>query len=464
MNRTLLLILCDFLLLNLLALTRWEQAEPPPVTKPPVPNTATNGPGATQGQDLVDTMKLTLADERLAREQLAQQLQTKSGELESRDKSLATLQSEKSQLTATLDSAKQASEELARKAAAAAQDASVTKERLAQIQRELDEKRRLAEQQQQQLATLEQQQSEARQRIEGLTVAVKVAEQEKQLLRETADTLKVQVNAERQERLKVQETTVQLAQGVGQLAEKSTELTKEIRDNRPVNANTLFSEFLANRVRTAFTAERKTFMAPVARAKESRTILVSDGKATYALLHLDDTTLNLRENAVDWSQVTASFMKDSYKAAATRLEFSDIDPRIVFLPITEAQVQALGAKVYQTALDPFKFPEAVLISNGGAGYGEVPFKLDPTYANYVRMDNRLVRRLFGDFSPSRGDLVLSKTGELLGVMVNSEYCVVINHFKATAALTLGTISTDAPTGPMFEALSRRYRSLPQRMQ
>ena len=30
MNRTLLLILCDFLLLNLLALTRWEKIEPAP--------------------------------------------------------------------------------------------------------------------------------------------------------------------------------------------------------------------------------------------------------------------------------------------------------------------------------------------------------------------------------------------------------------------------------------------------
>ena len=37
MNRTLLLILCDFLLLNLLALTRWEKAEPSRPAQPPVP-------------------------------------------------------------------------------------------------------------------------------------------------------------------------------------------------------------------------------------------------------------------------------------------------------------------------------------------------------------------------------------------------------------------------------------------
>ena len=38
MNRTLLLIICDFLLLNLLALTRWEDAEPiKPRKAPPSP-------------------------------------------------------------------------------------------------------------------------------------------------------------------------------------------------------------------------------------------------------------------------------------------------------------------------------------------------------------------------------------------------------------------------------------------
>jgi len=456
MNRTLLLILCDFLLLNLLALTRWEQAEPPPVSKPPVASATTGSAGATPGQDLVETMKLSLVDERRSREELAQKLERKEGELEVREKNVASLLSEKTQLAASLASTQQTAEQLARQA-------TVTKERLAQMQRELEEKRRLADQQEQQLQTLEKQQTEARQRIEGLSVAVKVAEQEKQLLRETADTLKVQVAAEREERIKVQQTTVQLAQGVGQLAEKSTELTKEIRDHRPVNANTLFNEFLANRVRTTFGAERRNFLAPVSVVKESRTVLVTDGKATYALLHIDDTPLNLRENAVDWETMTATFTKESFRASPPRIEFSAIDPRIVFLPVSEDQVRALGAKVYQTALDPFRFPEAVLISNGGAGYGEVPFKLDPTNANFVRMDNRLVRRLFGDFSPSRGDLVLSKSGELLGIMVNSEYCAVINHFQAAVTMPIGTIPADAPTGPKIEELNRRWRALPVRV-
>ena len=57
MNRTLLLILCDFLLLTLLALTRWETAEP---ERPAEATTVVSdeNAGATPASDIVDLMKL----------------------------------------------------------------------------------------------------------------------------------------------------------------------------------------------------------------------------------------------------------------------------------------------------------------------------------------------------------------------------------------------------------------------
>src|SRR5438270_514758 len=127
-------------------------------------------------------------------------------------------------------------------------------------------------------ATLEKQQADARKQIEGLTLAVVVAEQKKKNLRETADALKSQVDTERTERLKVTEANTQLAQGVGQLAEKSGELTKEIRDNRPINANVLFNDYLTNRVNASFTATRKGLLGQVNKAKDADTVLVTDGR------------------------------------------------------------------------------------------------------------------------------------------------------------------------------------------
>ena len=75
---------------------------------------------------------------------------------------------------------------------------------------------------------------------------------------------------------------------MGQLAERSVELSKEIRDHRPINANVLFSDFLNNRVTAAFTATRKGFLGQVNRASDTSTVLVTDGRQVYALLHVAD--------------------------------------------------------------------------------------------------------------------------------------------------------------------------------
>jgi hypothetical protein len=74
MNKTLLLILCDFLLLTLLALTSWESpapAKPSPV----VPAQAAGGAqAATSEQDMIAVMKLSLEDEQARRDALTRDL------------------------------------------------------------------------------------------------------------------------------------------------------------------------------------------------------------------------------------------------------------------------------------------------------------------------------------------------------------------------------------------------------
>ncbi len=460
MNRTLLLILCDFLLLTLLALTDWQKAAPPAKPVPPPPPAAAvraaNG-AATQDDDLVAVMKLSLADERSQRDQVAQQLQSTQSTLSEREKALADTAS-------SLDATRQKADTLTAQVNSAAAEATISKARLAQLQRDLEQRQAEAARQSLALATLEKAQTEARAKIEDLSVTVRVVEQEKQLLRTTAETLKTQVEAERQERIKVQETTTQLAQGVGQLADSSVALTKEIRENRPININVLFNEFLANRVQTALEGTRPFLLSSRTDKRDTNTVFVTDGRDTVALLHVSDTPFSLIDPPWDWASLKAEFRKGAQRIAVDRLVFLAIDPRVAVLPVTSAQMTALGVKSYPIALEPFKFTEALIIANGGTGYGEIPFKLDPGNPSYVHMDNRLVRKLFGDFSPSRGDLVLSKTGELLGIMVTSNYCALVDNFLPSQVIRTGEDLSSRPTSKPLEDLSQRLRKLPQRLQ
>lgn len=451
MNRTLLLILCDFLLLTLLALTDWQKAEPAKPAPPPPAASGKPGTGAaTKDDDLLSVMKLSLEDERTQRDQLSERLQTAESTLGERDKALAET--------------REKADTLSTQYTAAAAEASATKASLERTRRELEQRQTEAERQARELAALEKAQAEARAKIEDLNVGMRVAEAEKAQLRTAAEALKVQVEAERQERLKVQETTTRLAQGVGQLATSSTALTQEIRENRPINVNALFNDFLANRVQTSFTGTRPGLFGERTETKATRTVFVTDGRETYALLHVSDTPFVLIEPTWNWNSLKAEFSKGGYRASADRLAFLALDPRVAVLPVTPAQVTALGVKPYPIAFEPFKFTEALLIANGGTGYGEVPFKLDAANPSYVRMDNRLVRRLFGDFAPSRGDLVLSKTGELLGIMVNSEYCALVNNFLASQVIPTDVDLKGRPTNKQLDDLILRLRKLPLRIQ
>ncbi|MBN8247778.1 MAG: hypothetical protein J0L84_10085, partial [Verrucomicrobia bacterium] len=107
---------------------------------------------------------------------------------------------------------------------------------------------------------------------------------------------------------------------------------------------------------------------------------------------------------------------------------------------------------------------AVLFSRGGRRYGEVEFKLDPKTPEYVRMKNRLLSGVFGEFSPSAGDLVLSKTGELLGVMVNSDYCAVLKALQPAPGGVLEADLTRDAMGKRLEAFRAQLNLLPLGLQ
>ena len=462
MNKTLLLIMCDFMLLNLLALTRWEKAEPQHTQlETAAPRSAANAPAINA--DMVELMRVSLEDEKKTREQLAAQLAAAQGSLSDREKNLAAVQQQKGQLQNSLAATQSNVKELEQRYSASAQEASMTKEQLAKLQRELEERRAEADRQKTTLADMERQNADARQRIENLNVAVQVSEREKGLLSKSLTEAKQQVEVERQERAKVQEQTTQLAQGVGQLAVKSGELTQEIRDNRPINPNVIFSEFLANRVQAKLSARRPGLFSPTVKEKETQTVLVTDGTQTYVLMHLDDTPFNLVDTPADYDQVSGQLTHGSVTVPVGELQFLRLDPRVVVVPIDPAVANQMGAKIYQLAKDPFKFPDAVLIRADDGHYGETPFHIDQSNVNYVQLDNRIVTRLFGEISPKHGDLVLSRTGELIGIMVNNDYCAVLGNFAPAFTLKAGD-NPDPKTSVILSDVFTRWQRLPFKLQ
>jgi hypothetical protein len=277
--------------------------------------------------------------------------------------------------------------------------------------------------------------------------------------------MRSEVQTVRAEKAQLQATTAKLTEGVSTLAEKSSALTQEIRENRPLAANTIFNEFSLNRIQTRFEGTRGgAFGQEAKKEKNAQTVLVTDGSQTYAIYHVADTPLTFWPPGTDWHSLSGIVSRGLYSYAIARISFLAQDPRIVVVPIDAIQARQLGAKIYKIAPDPFKFPEAVLVGANEGYYGECKFQIDLATPQHVKMDRSLFRGLFGKFNPSRGDLVLSKTGEVLGVMVNNEYCAVLGKIAPIATLQCGDNLKAQQASQMLTQLQNRVVGLPLKVQ
>jgi len=134
------------------------------------------------------------------------------------------------------------------------------------------------------------------------------------------------------------------------------------------------------------------------------------------------------------------------------------------IPISPAEARQLGKRVYRISSDPYKFQDAVLVGADEGYYGECNFQIDLNTPHYVKLDHSLFRGLFGKFNPSRGDLVFSRNGELLGIMVNNTYCPIMRNFTPVVTLQFGPNVGSQRVGSKLSQLYFDVFQMPMRLQ
>lgn len=471
MNRSILIVICDFLLISLLAFSTPNLSKP---AQAQAEKTAVKFRPATNQvdtkQDLVAVMRLALDDERRNRDQLIgeltrtrgtlgereKQVQTFQQELQSREQQAQQLQAQQANLQQQYAAAQTNLQTLSQQLHSSSTEALLSQEKIAAMQAEVRKQQEQATALQKQLAELSQSNQMVLSEKQQLATQLQVAEAEKRSVTEQVSFMQQQVQAERQQNAK-------LADNVKTLATRSTELAQEVRDNRPLAANTIFSDFLTNRVQADFEAFRAGLI-DTRKKRETETVLVSDGNNDYALCHVQDTPLLFWNPGTDWEGLTGTLSRGSAHLAIHSLAFALRDPRIVLLPVSKAEAQQLGSKVYRASADPYKFQDAVLVGAREGYYGECKFEIDPSTPGYVRLDRSFLKGIFGKFNPSRGDLVFSKQNELLGVMANSSYCLMLQNFDAAARVQFGQDIRDQHTGGTLAQLYAMVSELPNKLQ
>jgi hypothetical protein len=270
--------------------------------------------------------------------------------------------------------------------------------------------------------------------------------------------LQDEVSAQRQENAK-------LADGVTALATKSSDLAKEIRENTPQAPNQIFDQLTTNRVLASFYCVKSShFGGESPKYRQAQTVLVTDDTNTFAICHIQDTPLTLWNPGAQWAELTGTLARGTGLYQMDSMSFDAVDPRIVMIPVPASAVRSFGGQVYHIARDPYKFEDAVVVGTEANYYGQCKFQIDLTAPQYLKMDHNSLKGLFGKFNPSSGDLVFSKSGALLGVMANNNYCVMIRGFEPAATFRLGPDGRNQPTAQTLSALYAVVAELPYKLQ
>lgn len=515
MNKTLMLVICDFLLLSMLALARFDPPE-----KKVEPELDATASSATAEAELISLLEESLQAEQGSRENLSsdlqetrESLQEKARLLEERESALAETMANLEQSSAEADAlAKSKAEAEATKAKLAAEreqlarryestqaelqkaseqriqlantlgtvkeERSVSEERLKQAEKELREREAQLARREADLSAAQQESERLETEQAELKKALEVAQTEGRLLAEN-------LNKEQQEKAEafaradrltdnvgvLGEGVNQLGQGVSQIGQEVTSLSqssekikKEIEAARPQTMSEIFTRFQENRANIRFRSrEQGLFGNTIERSYESQSILVKGQDDNYYLVtHSSNSPFSISKySRVESANLTVSIGAE--RMQINQIGFLATDPRLIFIPLPKIFAESSELKAFSLALQPERWEEAVLVKNDESNFGRSEFRRLTSSARFLKMERPALGELFADFAASRGDLAFTKNSQFIGLLTDTRHAVVIDDFLATAVLDLGS-RFDADTArDTVEQLKERVRELPDQV-
>lgn len=435
MNKTLLLIICDFLLISILALVEFR----PEFTEISPEEELLSQSDA----DLIEVLQLALESEDARNRELAEQLGITEQELQQRLEDLEETERRRSELAedleataVDLDRARDQLEMTEAQRRELSEDLSIQQQEANRLQRELREKLSALSSAEQELNALEEARADWQNRERQLETNLQIRETEKAMLEQNLIAAQAEVERARVESERAQQRAEQLASEVGVLADRSTEIREEIRQAQPMSLNAIFRRFEDNRATLSFRYRQSAVLGTRERIEQAQTIIVEQDGALFALF--ESSIAGLRADQRDRLQsLEARITLGGRTLEITELSFLAEDPAVVVVAIPPEEVERTGMEPFQLTVNPLQFPDAVLVHGARDAYGELPVRTMPGRPDYLSVESRSLSRLTGDFTPSRGDFVFSKSGDLLGIMVEPAAARIIRTLETSAHLPIG---------------------------
>ncbi|MFP4351604.1 MAG: hypothetical protein ACLFRP_01150 [Puniceicoccaceae bacterium] len=463
MNRSLLLIVCDFLLLSLLALAEFEKSGQP-VAAERAAAAAEDDP-AEDDSGMTDLLAAALAAEQSSQSEMEEELEkarerlseleadrtTLGRTLEQREEALAeqaealaareaalaearaqaetvaaekaeaeeraaALRSEREELARSREALLQEKESLAATSEQLAAEAETSRGELLRREEELARLQSALAERSRRMAELERRSEAAEAEKQRMATEAEAARREKELLAASLESARQTISLEREEKGRLRRQTETLTEGVGRLATASSRISEEVRNLRPVTANEIFRSAIDNRVTFVFEGTKSGLFGDNPLEETVDTVVTRVNGRAFVWLHVSQTPFADPERRKFLRGLDLYLEGNGTRFRVPQLGILPEDRSILFLPIPDEIAERLAGKEFEASESPFRFEDLVVVDLPESRYGETGFRIQPDRPRHIEVDHRIFSSLFGEFSPSAGDLAFTRTGRFLGIV------------------------------------------------
>jgi hypothetical protein len=518
MNRSLLLVVCDFLLLSILALARFDvpkdaviAQDGQKVVSKEVVERISDGENyddvvaeleatnetllenlSSDKNDLVEQklkLEAEIAQRQKELEQKELEIASKDAVIEGNEEALDLAKKEAQQLEAQRQEIERKREELLQSNAASKKELELLAKNLEQAKKKSEElaemkskKEKEAEAARLELAaSVERAKAQELAASEAKALLIEEKKRSDELLASAAkidqkiDTLNKGLDGVGQDLKSVGEGLAGVGEKistVSQDVQESVEVQKEnfrkLNERQTRSVNEIFTRYEENKVNLELTFSHKFGITQSVREDKFSvdTILMVDGNFVYALVHAKDSPFRVEFNPRRLVSVTGMISGDrlSKPLEVKEIAFMD-DPRILIVPLyaNPQELTKSGLELFQAPQNPFLFDDAVVVDVKDSRFGQTKCLRDEKDGRYIEVDEKHFAFLTGAFNPGKGDLVFSQKAELLGVMVNGDYAFHVKNLgsriEGGSRTLLGSSFQAEKTNTLLRELTKNLSGL-----
>ena len=296
---------------------------------------------------------------------------------------------------------------------------------------------------------------------QALATRLEVASTKTQIYEENIKRYQALVDIEKTEKAKIREHAETLAVGVNQLAEQQQQLNSKVKDLRPKTSSEVFELVKSRFVKVIFAYSRRGLLGKSESFIELRALPIEIAGKFWVILDASETIIAPTPHQYyPPDTLSVSIQGKAFRFQPTAIRSIAEDPRLLAIEFPKEFIDKEKIEPLSRPENFFAFSDCVVINPSKFYYGQIPFRADFKNPAYAKLDVGLIQSVFGEFSPSSGDYVMTRSGNIIGSMIDGSLALLFKTITPLDTLQVGQNYTEKATASFVKINSEKLKKLP----